>query len=140
MLIHCCSTTEEDGQTTSSGCLEWWTLHKPLLGFMQMVDTRDAATLLPIIRAHTAPGTIIHSDEWAAYRRIPTSTVNHSVEFVNPTHGVHTQNIERYRNRVKKKFKTMKGVHSHQLPSYLDEFMWRERYGTSSEQAFDSII
>ena len=42
-----------------------------------------------------------------------------------------------YWNRV---FKTMKGVHSHQLPSYLDEFMWRERYGATREQAFDSIL
>eukprot|EP00731_Ephydatia_muelleri_P023120 Em0015g703a len=88
------------------------TSQTPSLGFMQMVDTRDAATLLPIIRAHTAPGTIIHSDEWAAYRRISQdiphlqhATVNHSVEFVNPTNGVHTQNIESYWNSVKKKFK-----------------------------------
>ncbi|KAL5481436.1 hypothetical protein EMCRGX_G021590 [Ephydatia muelleri] len=64
------------------------TSQTPSLGFMQMVDTRDAATLLPIIRAHTAPGTIIHSDEWAANRRISQdiphlqhATVNHSVEF-----------------------------------------------------------
>ena len=118
----------------------------PSLGYMQMVDTRDAATLLPIIQAHTAPGTIIHSDEWAAYARIARDiphlqhqTVNHSVEFVNSATGVHTQNIESYWNRVKKRFKTMKGVHSHQLPSYLDEFMWRERYGATREQAFDSI-
>lgn len=34
----------------------------------------------------------------------------------------------------------MKGVHSHQLPSYLDEFMWRERYGATREQTFDSIL
>ena len=67
-------------------------------------------------------------------------TVNHSVEFVSRTTDVHTQNIESYWNRVKKRFKSMKGVHSHQLASYLDEFMWRERYGTSSQQAFDSIL
>ena len=95
------------------------TAHTPSLGYMQLVDTRDAATLLPIIRAHTAPGTIIHSDEWAAYSRMSRDiphvqhvTVNHTIEFVNRTNGVHTQNIETYWNRVKKKFKTMMGVHA----------------------------
>ena len=67
-------------------------------------------------------------------------TVNHSVEFVNSAKGVHTQNIESYWNWVNKRFKTIKGVHSHQLSSYLDEFMWRERYGATREQTFDSIL
>lgn len=44
--------------------------HAPALGYMQVVHSRDRATLLPIINAHVAPGTIIHSDEWAAYRRL----------------------------------------------------------------------
>ena len=26
------------------------------------------------------------------------------------------------------------------LPSYLDEFMWRERYGLSSARAFDNML
>ena len=58
---------------------------------------------------------------------------------IRSTSGVHIQNIENYQKEVKK-FKTLSGVHSHQLASYLDEFMWRERYGTTSEQAFDSIL
>ena len=67
------------------------------------------------------------------------STVNHSLHFVDPQTGVHTQNIESYWNRVKYKIKTMKGVLGDKIPKYLDEFMWRERYGTNPDEAFDNI-
>ena len=50
------------------GCLGWLTLpQQPALGYMQIVAARDATTLLPIINSHVASGTIVHSDEWAAY-------------------------------------------------------------------------
>ena len=44
--------------------------HTPALGYMEIVPDRSAATLLPIIQAHVAPGTIIHSDEWSTYHRV----------------------------------------------------------------------
>ena len=111
---------------------------------MEVVQRRDAGTLLPIIQGHTAPGTIVHSDDWAAYRRVQGlgnvaahNVVNHSLHFVDPVTGVHTQHVESYWNRVKTKLKRMKGCHASQLPSYLDEFLWRERYGKT---AWDSIL
>jgi transposase-like protein len=118
----------------------------PALGIMTLVPQRDAATLLPIIQRHVRPGTTIWSDEWAAYRRVQQlpsvtqhQTVNHSIEFINPATGVQTQAIESYWNRVKTKFKRMKGVQETMLSSYLDEFMWRERHGTSASSALNNL-
>lgn len=72
---------------------------------MKIVPQQDATTLLvlPIINCHVAPGTIVWSDQWAAYNRVSSlpninthGTVNHSIEFVNSVTGVHKQNIELY--------------------------------------------
>ena len=68
------------------------------------------------------------------------STVNHSLEFVDPVTGVHTQHVESYCNRCKTQFKAMNGCHESQLPSYLDEFMWRERHGSAANVAMDNIV
>lgn len=121
------------------------TSEEPALGYMEMVSSRDAATLLPIIQAHVKPGTIIWSDSWAAYSQINTlpsvqshSAVNHSIEFMT-SGGVHTNHIESYWNRAKIKLKRMRGCHRSQLPSYLDEFMWRERYGKTIDNVLDNI-
>ena len=100
---------------------------------------------------HSSPScngicTIVHSDQWRAYNRVQQlpsvtqhATVNHSLNFVDPTNGTHTQNVESYWNRVKTKFKRMKGVHESMLGSYMDEFMWRERHGTGASTTFASL-
>ena len=84
------------------------TSQQPSLGYMEVVPARNAATLLPIIQAHVAPGTIVQSDEWAAYNQVGNlpnvgsyRTVNHSLHFVDPVTGTHTQNVESYWYRVK---------------------------------------
>ena len=123
------------------------TQHQPALGYMQLVDRRDAATLLPIINDHVAPGTIVHSDQWRAYNQVAAlpnvghhATVNHSVTFVDPGTGVHTQNIESYWNRAKVKLKRMRGCHAHQLSGYLDEILWRERHAQTKNEVLDNIM
>ena len=93
-------------------------------GYMTLVPSRNALTLLPIIEEHTLPGSIILSNMWAAYRqvaRLPTvvahETVNHRRHFVDPTTGAHTQAIESYWARAKAKLKRMMGTTKEMLPS-----------------------
>ena len=102
---------------------------------MEVVQNKTGATLLPIIQAHVCSGTTVHSDEWSAYHQlqglpnIQHHTVNHSLIFVDPTTGVHTQNVESYWSQVKLKFKQMKGVDAQELPSYIDEFYVKSSTG-----------
>ena len=46
----------------------------PSLGHMELLPRQDAQTSLPIIQAHTHPGTIIYSDQWQdnAVGHLPT--------------------------------------------------------------------
>ena len=114
---------------------------------MELVDKRDRETLLPIIEEHTLPGTIIHSDCWTAYSRVAElatvaqhGTVNHSRHFVDPQTGFHTQAIESYWARAKAKLKRIRETRQTLLPSYIDEFMWRERYGRNEKRKFDENV
>ena len=99
---------------------------------MQIVPSRDAATLLPVIIANVIPGTEIHTDEWRSYARLNRRgyvhhTVNHSIEFVNPANGAHTQSIECTWAHAKKKYKKMHGTSKALYPTYLVEFIWRRK-------------
>lgn len=72
------------------------------------VQRRDAATLIPIIKAHVLPGTSIWTDEWRAYTRLEDhgffhSTVNHSEAYVDPFTRVNTQLIECLWGHIKHK-------------------------------------
>lgn len=69
------------------------------LPIMDVVERRDAATLLPLITRHVTPGATIHSDMWGAYRQLggmgyTHMTVNHSRHFVNPMTGTRGINFK----------------------------------------------
>ena len=114
----------------------------PGTGFMQIVETRDADTLLPIIQRVVLPGTTVYSDKWRAYFNIQHrlglhhQVVNHSLNFVDPLTGVHTQNIESYWGSKKNHIKTMCGYRRDFLEGYLAEYMWRDHF---SNDAFVNI-
>ena len=75
----------------------------PATVYMEIVQSRDQATLHSIIQQHTLPNTVVHTDEWAVYGQMTSlpnitshAVVNHSLHFVDPVTGVHTNNIENY--------------------------------------------
>lgn len=68
--------------------------------FFVPVQERNSETLLRVIQDHIEPGTTIISDCWKAYNCLNSEgykhlTVNHSVNFVDPITGAHTNTIER---------------------------------------------
>ena len=118
-------------------------------GFFQLVQNRTAETLLPLVQQYIEPGSVILSDEWAAYRKIAEidvhppyehKTVNHSKHFVDPITGVCTNSIECYWKNCKRRFKTMCGVQSTMLESHLDEFLWRELHAKGPGNILESYL
>jgi transposase-like protein len=119
------------------------------IAYVEFVEKRNAETLLPIIKRWVKPGTEIHTDCWAAYNKIYSmdvsppflhKTVNHSQNFVDPESKAHTNNVEAYWSSVKRKFKILNGTSRAMTASYLDEHMYLQKYGGSSELAFRNIL
>lgn len=102
--------------------------YNPARGYFQVVDRRNAATLLPIIQWCIRLGTEVHSDDWAAYRRVAAlpnvsshRVVVHRHNFVDLRTGVHTQEAESAWSQNRRK-----GLMRKDLQSYWDERMWQQ--------------
>ena len=111
-------------------------------GFLVTVPRRDAATLLAVLQQYVRPGTTVVSDLWAAYNTIGNLgyqhlTVNHSVNFVDPVTGAHTNEVENMWMRAKRRNKKECGTARSLLDSYLLEFMWRLKFG---DDPFEQIL
>ena len=68
-----------------------------------------------IIKNVNREGSIIYTDEWKEYNNLTENNFNHYVvchkyHFVNPITGVHTQHVESYNNKLKKKIKLANGI------------------------------
>ena len=108
--------------------------------FVVPVNSRDKATLLPIIQDRILPGTCVMSDLWRAYDCLNDEgfqhlTVNHSLNFVDPDTGAHTPNIE---NTwwVAKRSLPQTGRSRDMFENYLLEFLWRRHYRTHDSFPF----
>ncbi|XP_060870118.1 uncharacterized protein LOC132944666 [Metopolophium dirhodum] len=106
-----------------------------------IVQKRDRATLLPIIKREIEPGTTIFSDEWKAYSCLNDhgyihNTVNHKINFIDPQTGAETQTMECYWRHIKVRY----GIKSHGTTNLLErqlkEEWWRSINTTNTFETF----
>ena len=114
-----------------------------------MVSKRDRETILPILDRCLKPGSVLHTDDWGAYEQMEVHlankvaihrVVNHSLNFVDPVTGVHTQNIESKWNQLKQKVKERRGVSRDDIRHFVDGRMWREWNGPTTEEIMTNLF
>lgn len=112
--------------------------------YLKIVRRRDAATLLAIILRHVRPFTDINTDSWRSYRvlaRFPMFRhrfVNHNQNFVDPAdRNLHTQTIENKNGQWKEHVRIKHGISDYSIHDHLNEFMWRDRFGTRDNVFFN---
>lgn len=102
------------------------------LMFAEVVERRDAVTLMEVISRHVASGSIVYTDLWRGYSDLSEildvqhQTVNHSHHFVNPDDGTHTNTIEGTWNGMKLKIASRKRCRDG-IEDHLFEFIWRRK-------------
>lgn len=98
--------------------------------FLVEVSNRRAETLLNVISTYVNPGSIVYTDCFRSYSNLSDLfehySVNHSINFVDPITGVHTNTIEGTWNGVKLRIRPRSRV-SGSIDLYLAEFLWRRR-------------
>lgn len=62
-------------------------------------------------------------------------TFNHSTNFVDPEIGAGTNHVEQYRCEREQRFKAMNGTLDEMVPGHLNDFIGRQMFGKSPEEA-----
>lgn len=113
---------------------------------LKTIDDRSRSTLRSIITECITENTTVHSDMWSSYMSIFRTendyrheTVNHSRNFVNPTTGVHTNNIENLWMLLKQSLRRKYLRNRGNLDLYLAEFCLRAKFKNNKEKVFYEI-
>ena len=114
--------------------------------FLVQVPSRGSDVLLDVIKTWIRPGTTVISDCWKAYDCLSTEgfvhqSVNHSMIFVDPHSGAHTQNIKRIWREVRGGIPRFGRTKNH-MAGYLAEFLFKRKYSAYTERihAFFSMV
>lgn len=96
----------------------------------KVVDDRKKVSLLPHIRENVAAGSVVSTDELAAYRQLSSEGYDHTMvehgrkQYVKGIH--HVNNLESFWGQLKRSIKsTHISVSEKHMPKYLAEFEYR---------------
>jgi hypothetical protein len=112
------------------------------LVFAEVVQNRNAETIIDVLSRHVARGSVIYTDCWRGYSSLSDSldvhhlTVNHSKNFVDPETGVHTNSIEALWGSMKRSIPARRKC-VHLLGEDLLEYIWRKK---NSKALWDSFL
>ena len=106
-------------------------------------NKRTKAVLFPIIQAKIKPKTMIYSDGWKPYRKIPTlgfghKWVDHSKFYVHPTdRNLHTNTIEGMWGTMKRFFPN---AGPYNLEQYITMFLWFRKLKAEGKDPFWALV
>ncbi len=110
---------------------------------LRCIDDRCKSTLKNVILETLTEGSIVSSDRWSSYMsifreetRYEHTSVNHSINFVDPETGTHTNNIENLQMLLKQSLRRKYLRSRTNLDLYLAEFCARHKCKNTPEMIF----
>lgn len=132
MLNHKVKSHRGRGPRTQTwACCLVDTSSTPAKGYAEVVPDRKKTTLMNVITRVVRDGSEVHTDEWKGYNDIAVNNythhrITHKFNFVDPKTGVHTQHVESFNNKIKRKIKKEMGVASNKRNEFLQRYMFFE--------------
>lgn len=135
--------TRADGWM-ESGCFGAQCGTQKSVVFFTTFENRTTDTLVNIIKQHIKPGSTIISDCWKAYNSLDKEgfthlTVNHSVNFVDPNSGAHTNTIESTWSALKKSLLS-NGTQKTLYDIYFSKYCIKKLYLNDSTDPFTRFL
>ncbi len=118
----------------------------PSLRFCCIVENRTAAHMLPIIPSVVRSGSVIDTDKFKSYLGLSSMndyehrSICHKYHFMDSITRVHTQNVESFNNKIKRKIKRIMGLDETGRRSFIKEFLFLNLFKDSSYQQIVNIL
>jgi transposase-like protein len=103
------------------------------------------ATVMPIIQAKVLPRTMVYTDEYKIYNRLPENGYGHRriahAEKVYVVGDIHTNTIEGFWSLMKNGIRGVyHSVSTHHLQSYVNEYAFRYNHRRDTEPMFTTMM